>query len=157
MTISIPAAITGASQTGLTSPVYNTTVDTPPEVNQKQSVVSSLGGTQTGVTVHAISSPFILNVARPKAYKAIGPIDPVTGQIRGVPTNKFVVRTIKGVTPLAGQAIKNLIIRTEIEVPAGSDLADAPNIRAALSAHFGMCATSTFSSGLGDTLIQGTI
>lgn len=157
MTISIPAAITGSTQTGLTSPVYNTTVDTPPEQNQKQSVVSSLGGTQSGVTTHSISSPFILNAARPKAYKALGVVDPVTGQLRNVPMNKYVVRTIKGVVPLAGQPSRNLIIRTEIEVPAGADTADAPNIRAALSAHAGMLGTAAFSSGLGDTLVQGTL
>jgi hypothetical protein len=56
---------------------------------------------------------------------------------------------------LAGQAYQNLQITTIVDVPAGSDLADAPNIRAALSAHFG--ALSQQSAGEGDTCVSGII
>jgi len=48
-----------------------------------------------------------------------------------------------------------MIIRTEIEVPAGADTADAANVRAALSAHAGLIWDQ--SSGLGDTTIDGVL
>lgn len=155
MAIAIPALITGAAQTGLTSPTYTTTVDTAPDVNAKQVAVTALGGTQTGVDAHSVSKPFQLAVWKPKSMAALGKPNPVTGLIANVPTNVYKVITIKGVLPLAGQPFKNLIIRTEVSVPAGADTADASNIRAALSAHIGLL--SNQSAGLGDTSVNGVM
>jgi len=64
---------------------------------------------------------------------------------------KFITR--KGVLPLAGQPYSTMLITTIIEVPAGADLADASNVRAALSAHFG--SLSQQSAGFGDTSVTG--
>lgn len=52
MTISLTTPVTGAAQTGLTSPTYTHVVDTPPNAYTKQYAVTALGGTQTGVDVH---------------------------------------------------------------------------------------------------------
>jgi hypothetical protein len=46
-------------------------------------------------------------------------------------------------------------INIDIDVPAGADTADAPNIRAALSAAIG--ALSQQSAGLGDTVVGGVM
>jgi hypothetical protein len=46
-------------------------------------------------------------------------------------------------------------ITTIIDVPAGSDTADAANVRAALSAHIG--ALSQQSAGIGDTGVTGIV
>jgi hypothetical protein len=46
-----------------------------------------------------------------------------------------------------------MIITTVIEVVAGSDTADASNVRAALSLHIG--ALSQQSAGIGDTSVTG--
>jgi len=67
--------------------------------------------------------------------------------------NVYKVITRKGVTPLAGQPSRTLLITTSIEVPAGADTADAPNVRAALSAHIGTL--SQQSAGIGDTGVSG--
>jgi hypothetical protein len=48
-----------------------------------------------------------------------------------------------------------MIIRTEAQVPAGSDTADPTNIRAAFSAHIG--ALTQQSAGLGDMAINGIL
>jgi hypothetical protein len=48
-----------------------------------------------------------------------------------------------------------MMIRTIIEVPAGADTADAPNVRAALSMHIG--SLSQASAGIGDTGVSGII
>jgi hypothetical protein len=46
-------------------------------------------------------------------------------------------------------------ITTVIDLPAGADTADAANVRAALSAHFG--ALSQQSAGVGDTTVSGIV
>jgi hypothetical protein len=155
MTVSVTSPVTGAAQTGLTTPTYTHVSDTAPDVNAKQYAVTALGGTQTGVTVHSASSPFTLAFWRPKILKILGVVDPVTGQLKSVPVNTYKVITRKGVTPLAGQSVRTMVVNSTIDIPAGSDLADAPNVRAALSLHIG--ALSQVSAGLGDTTVTGIL
>jgi len=155
MTISLSTPVTGAAETGLTLPTYTIVADTPPEINAKQWAVTALGGTQTGVNPHSVASPFTTAFFRPRVLKALGVVDPVTGQLRAVPRNEYKVVTRKGVLPLAGQAAVPCVIRTTIEVPAGSDLADAASVRAALSMHTG--SLSQISAGLGDTAVNGVL
>lgn len=153
--ITMPASVTGAAQTGLTSPGYTLTVDTPPDVNAKQSAVTALTGTQAGVDAHSVSRPFTITAFRPKNPAVLGKPNPTTGLIATVPMNTYKVLTRKGVLPLSGQPSKPMLIRTDIEVPAGSDTADPANIRAALSAHIGFL--QQLSAGIGDTAINGVI
>jgi hypothetical protein len=68
-------------------------------------------------------------------------------------TYKFITR--KGVLPLAGQAYKVAVITTTADIPAGSDTADAANIRGALSCHFGLI--SQQSAGFGDMTVNGVL
>lgn len=155
MTIAITSPITGAAQTGLTSPTYTHVADTAPSPQGKQVAVTALGGTQTGVNVHSVAAPFTISVFRPAIFKQLGKANPTTGIISNVPNNVYKVITRKGVLPLAGQAYRNMQITTVLEVPAGSDLADPANIRAALSAHIG--ALSQQSAGIGDTAVNGVL
>lgn len=155
MSITIPGSLTGAAQTGFTTPGYTTTVDNAPDVNSKQVAITALTGTQAGVDAHSVSRPFTLTVTKPKTFAALGKPNPATGLISSVPRNKHKVVTRKGVLPLAGQPSQVLIIRTEIEVPAGSDTADAANIRAAYSAHIGLL--NAQAAGFGDTAINGVL
>lgn len=155
MAVTFTSPITGGPQTGFTSPTYTHVADTAPDVNGRQVAVSALGGTQAGVTVHSVSSPFTLTVVRPKSFKSLSPVVPGTGLLPSVPKNswKFIVR--KGVTPLAGQPAAVMLVKIEIDVPAGADTADAPNIRAALSAAFG--AVWQQSAGFGDSMASGVL
>lgn len=154
MTVTVTSPITGSAQTGLTSPTYTHVADTAPDTNGKQYAVTALGGTQTGVDVHSVARPFTITVTRPKVLKTLQALG-VSGVLRNVGKNTYGVLTRKGVLPLAGQASIPLLIRTTIEVPAGADLADPANVRAALSAHLG--ALAQVSAGLGDTSVSGVI
>lgn len=147
--------ITGGAQTGLTSPTYTFVSDVAPDANGKQVAVTALGGTQTGVQVHSVASPFTLTFARPKAFKALGQPNPVTGRLPSVPRNTYKIITRKGVVPLAGQPAATMLVTTTIDVPAGSDSYDAANVRAALSAHIGVL--NQQSAGIGDTGISGVM
>ncbi len=153
--ITLPAPITGGAQTGFTTPGYTTSPDGAVESNVKQVAITAITGTQTGVDAHSVSRPFTVSVARPKQFAALGKPNPTTGLIADVPMNKYRVKTIKGVTPLAGQPSRNALITAEISIPAGSDVADAPNLRAMISAFIGTL--NGISAGLGDTTVNGVL
>lgn len=155
MAVTLTSPVTGAAQTGLTSPTYTHVADVAPTAEGKQWAVTALGGTQTGVTIHSVASPFTVTVVKPKVFKSLGKPNPTTGLIGGVGRNTWIVIVRKGVTPLAGQPFQTLIARCTIEVPAGSDTADAANIRAALSLMIG--SLSQVSAGLGDSVVSGIL
>lgn len=147
--------VTGATQTSFTSPTYTLTSDTAPDPAAKQHAVTALGGTQTGVTSHSVAAPFTLTFGRPKVLKTLGQPNPVTGLIASIPRNVYTFLTRKGVLPLAGQPYQTMLIRTTIEVPAGADLADPANVKAALSAHVGVLWEQ--SNEIGDTSLSGVV
>lgn len=147
--------ITGSAQAGLTSPTYTIAQDSPPDSNGKQYYVSALGGTQTGVLAHSVAAPFTLSFFRPKTLKSLAPVNPVTGVLRNVPMNTYKGITRKGLLPLAGQSYKTGMIKTELDIPAGADLADPLSVRAMISAHIGLL--TQISSAIGDTVTTGTI
>lgn len=155
MSFTPTSPVTGLAQSGLTTPTYTIVPDVAPDPSGKQFAVTALGGTQVGVTTHSVSSPFTHTMFRPKVLKGLSVVNPVTGQLRNVPRNTYKVITRKGVTPSVNQAATPLIVSTTIDVPAGSDLYDAANVRAALSAHFGLL--SQVSSGIGDTCVSAIL
>ncbi len=155
MSFALTSPITGQAQTGLTSPTYTHVTDSAPDITGKQVAVTALGGTQVGVTTHSMSSPFTITFFRPKVFRFLGKPNPTTGLIKDVPRNSFKLITRKGVLPLAGQPFANMQITTTIDLPAGSDTADAANVRAALSAHFGALVQQ--SAGVGDTAVSGVV
>jgi len=155
MAYSPSTPVTGAAVAGFTAPTYTLSADVAPDVNGKQHAISALGGTQAGVTVHSVASPFTVTFTRPKNFKMLGLPNPVTGKIASVPRNVYQLLLRKGVTPAANQAAVSMIIRTTIEVPAGSDTYDAANVKAAISAMIGTL--SQVSSGVGDTVLTGVM
>lgn len=153
MAYSPSSPVTGAAQTGFTSPTYTLTSTGAPDNNGVQHAVTAIGGTQTGVTVSSVSSPFTVTFWRPKAFKALRAVNPVTGNLEEVPRNVWKLIIRKGVTPLAGQPTTTAQISMSIEVPAGSDSYDPANVRAMLSLAAGLL--SQQSSGIGDSLVTG--
>lgn len=155
MSFNLSTPVTGGAQTGLTSPTYTLTTDTAPDVNGKQYAVTALGGTQTGVTSHSVSSPFTISFFRPRVLRTIGVANPVTGVVSQVPNNTYKVIVRKGVVPLAGQNPRTMVLTCSLDVPAGADVADSEDIRAAVSLLIG--GLNQVSAGLGDTLINGVM
>lgn len=147
--------VTGTAQTGLTSPTYTLTADTPPVSHSKQYAVTALGGTQTGVEAHAMSQPFTICMFRPAVPKTIGVPNPSDGVIRNIPRNvsKIVVR--KGVNVAANQAPVNAVFTLTCDVPAGADVYDPESIRAALSLLFGT--VNSNSAAIGDSVVTAVL
>lgn len=155
MTINVTSPVTGAAQTGFTSPTYTLTPDTPPDVNGKQWAVTAIGGTQSGVLLHSVAAPFTISCFRPKTLQGLGKPNPVTGVISNVPNNSYKIIVRKGVLPLAGQPYRNAILTLVMDIPAGSDLADPSNLRAALSLLIGSAWQQ--AAGVGDTSVSGLL
>lgn len=154
MSFTPSSPITGAAISGLTSPTYTIVSDTPPSAVSKQYAVSGLGGTQTGVTAHSLSSPFTQTMFRPSSFKVLGQPNP-SGIIRSFPNNTFTVLTRKGVSVLASQPIQTMLIKTDLRIPSGADTYDLVNIKAAISAHIGLL--WQIAQGLTDTVTTGTM
>jgi hypothetical protein len=150
-TISSP--VTGGAQTGFTTPTYSGVDDKAPDVNGEQYAFTSVGGTQTGVRTHSISDPFTVTLNKPKVPKVLPSPNPVTGQYPNVPMNTYTFLVRKGVNIAANQAPRIMLVRCEINVPAGADAYDPANIRAAVSAMVGVL--NQQSAGLGDSLVTG--
>lgn len=145
--------VTGGAQTGLTSPTYTLTLVNAPTQQGKQYAVTALGGTQSGVTVHAASSPFTVNFVLPASLKTLGAVNPSTGQLRSIPRNSYKLIVRKGVAPLTGQPVVPLVLSLSMDVPAGADLVDPEDIRAALSLLCGVLWSN--SASIGDSLVTG--
>jgi len=156
MSFTLTSPVTGGAQTNLTSPTYTLAVDTAPTSAGKQYAVTALGGTQSGVdTASSPSRPFTITLMRPPVLRALPAVDPATGVLRNVPMNTYKIGVRKGVTPLAGQASRNAQAWVTIDVPAGADVADAPNVRAMLSLLHG--AIAQISAEIGNTAVSGVI
>lgn len=155
MTWSPASPVTGGAQTGLTSPTYTLTSDVAPNAQGKQHAVTALGGTQTNVRTHSASDPFTITFERPANIRS-SPVPNVnTGLIGSAPRNVYKLRVRKGVVPVTGQNPQVMLCTLTMEVPAGADVADAVNVRAALSLLFG--AASAQSAGIGDSAVTGVI
>jgi len=144
--ITLTSPVTGAAQTGLTSPTYTHVADSA-SGNSKQYAVTALGGTQPSVYVHAVDNPFTITFFRPSKFKTL--LDGEGAR------NNYSVLVRKGVQvdSLVGGKRKVAIVRIGIEVPVGAESVDPSSIRAMLSLAIG--ALSQVSSGQGDTIITG--
>lgn len=155
MSFAPSSPVTGAAVSGLTSPTYTLVTDVAPSINGKQYAVSALGGTQTNVDINTVSKPFTMSFFRPAQLKVLPQANPVTGIVKNVPLNTYKLITRKGVQPAANQSLMVARITTIIEIPAGSDTYEPEELRAMISAHFGL--GSAQASGIADTVISGVI
>lgn len=155
MSFAPASPVTGATVSGLTTPTYTLTTDVAPNINGKQYAVSALGGTQTGVDVNSVSKPFTISFYRPPVLRTLPQANPVTGVIKNVPLNTYKLITRKGAAPAVNQSLMVPKITTTIECPAGVDTYEPEEIRAMISAHFGVGWAQ--ASGIADTVLTGVL
>jgi hypothetical protein len=156
MTWSPDSSIAGGAQTNLSTPTYTLQADQASEPNAVQHAVTALGGTQTGVVAHSISKPFTITVVKPKVPKTLGVLNSVTGVRNGtIPKNTYWIIIRKGVDSSASDTNQLATVRVQIDVPAGADSYDAPNVRAMISLLVGIL--SEESADLGDTVVTGVL
>jgi len=149
-------AITGGAITGFTTPGYTLTADNAQDVRSKQSIVSALTGTQTGVSAHSVNAPFTVTVRRPLILKTIvnAMLNGVTGQYSKVPFNEYVILVRKAAQVALNQWQTNEF-RLTARIAAGSETYDKPNIGGGVSFLVGFLNAN--SDGFNNTTQQGTI
>lgn len=144
--INLTSPVSGGAQTGLTSPTYGLVADITTG-NSKQYAIMALGGTQTGVEIHAIDNPFTLTIYRPSKFKTVA----ADGENA---RNYYSLLARKGVIVNSSLATRKIaLFRGQIEVPAGAESSDPESIRAMLSCAIG--ALQQLSAGIGDTAVTG--
>lgn len=155
MSINLSTPVTGMAITGLASPTYTLVQDTSaPAPISKSWYVSALGGTQTGVEAHTISSPFTISWKNPANLSIVGTPD-VTGVYRGASKlNKYELLIRKGARPLANQAHRLNMVRVIITCEAGTETADPMQLAAMLSLAGG--ALTQQAAGILDTVKTGS-
>lgn len=155
MTLQVTSPLTGSAQVGLTSPTYTLTTDQAPAYAAKQYAVTALGGTQTGVRIHAPSDPFTVTMIKPTAWKKIK--QTVRNGVLGVfgiqPKNKVEIIVRKGVLCGPNSEVNVAVCRIGIETPSGAETYDAVNVSAMMSVLFGIAAQQP--SNIGDTVKSG--
>lgn len=145
--------LTGAAQTGLTSPTYTLTPDTPPTSNGKQYAITGTGGTQTGVASTSATAPFTITLFKPANIKQVK--YDANGVALTAPLNVTKLITRKSVTVDSAGTKRLMMITTTIECPAGADGSSGSSVRAAMSCHFGALADQ--SAGIGDTVVTNVL
>lgn len=138
MAIDLTTAVSGSVINGFSLPTYTLTADQPPSNNARQSLVSALGGTQTGVTAHTVSDPFTITVYRPKSVVLPPRPNPISGTVGPAGFNKTRTLIRKGTKPLVGQNPQVSSIDISLNVIAGAELNDSANVAALISAAIGM-------------------
>jgi len=154
MSFTPSSPVTGGVVPTATSPTFTLTADADPAPQAKQYFVSTLGGTQTGVTVHTVASPFTIAFWKPVALVAAQFFSALTGFKTRNPTNRYKLVVRKGVTPASGAVAQEMTINVSIDCPAGAESFDAANVNAALSLFAG--AFMAQCSGISDNVKFGT-
>lgn len=131
--LDLTTTITGTAVGGLTAPTFTLTTDQSPSNNSRQSIVTALGGTQTGVRTHSPSDPFSITVVKP-----VVPVSYPKANLQGVlgkaGRNKYSILVRKGTIPLVGQNPQISSVRIDFDVVSGAEVNDKANIAAMLSA-----------------------
>lgn len=153
MSFALTSPVTGGAQTGFTSPTYTVVADNNPGNNGKQWLVTAVGGTQTGVTVHTASDVFTISAWKPLSYKVAQFVS--TTIFKRPPRNLYKIIVRKGLLVNTNFPKDIGILTMSFELPAGSETLDAANIRALVSAAVG--AFNQVSAGWGDSLVTGSI
>lgn len=158
MTVALTTPVTGAAQTGFTTPTYTIVADNPPNASTgKQWNVTAVSGAGNTPRLHAISDPFTVTFERPGLLKTLsGLISGVTGLYGTVPENVYTgCRVRKGVNIAANNIPRVMVLDFRARVPAGGDAFNPIDVRAGLSLFIG--SLNQTSAGLGDTLTTGTL
>lgn len=154
MAFSPGSPVTGAALAGLTTPTFTIAAGQAPNAVSKQYNVTALGGTQTGVLAHGLSSPFTLTMFVPSTIKVLG-VPNSSGVIRSFPRNQFDLLIRKGMIPLANQPSQVAWVRMMASIPAGADIADKNSILSMMSLFSGV--TWASAQGITDVLFNATL
>lgn len=148
--------VTGSPISGFTSPTYTLTPDTAQSQNERQWVVSAIGGTQPQVVAHTSDRPFTIRTKRPKVIKTLKPNGYGVGGIPlygSVPINVYDI-LVNTRAPIDSSGNLGAIrVRLQIEAAAGIPTYGTNQLAGVLSCLLG--AATAQISGLVDNVKLG--
>lgn len=154
MPLSPDTSIAGTAYSGVAAPTFTLAVDTPPDRNALQWVVTALGGSQTGVTANSASQPFTISVWKPANIRPLPPGNPLTGLRGSVPNNQYKVVVRKGGYCASGVPAV-AVYRGLWDIPAGMDSYEPQQVLAMQSFIEGFFTEE--SGGWGATLVSNVL
>lgn len=142
MSLTLTSPVTGAAQTGFTSPTFTLTADTfePQGMIGKQWVVSAIGGSQGNTSTNKLGLPFTVSIARTKTLRSITEaVSNFIGYKVSVPRNEYVITARKGIAVNVLGGLSVAMIKATISLPVGSFVGtnSADDIRALHSLFIG--------------------
>lgn len=154
MSLTITGTIAGTAVTSAPTPVFTATEDSSAGPNFRRWYITTVA-TANGAAAHSVSCPFYVELHRPAVFKPAPQYDASGTRVVSGPVgrNTFKIRIIKGVNAAANLP-SILLFEGVFQVPAGADVADAPNVRAVMSLLGGLInedpvnLTETFVTGL---------
>lgn len=155
MSLTITGTIAGTAVTSAASPVFTATEDTSAGPNFRRWYITTVASAN-GASAHSVSSPFYIELHRPAVFKPQPIYDQTGTRIVSGPIgrNTYKIRIVKGVaTSTSTPSI--LLFEGAFQVPAGSDTADAPNVRVVLSLLGGLI--NEDSANLAETFVTGLL
>jgi len=154
MPLTPDSSIAGSAYTGVASPTFGLVADTPPAQNAVQWAVSTLGGTQTGVTANSVSSPFTVSWWKPAVIRPLPPANAISGLRGTVPNNQYKLIIRKGGNSASGVPVI-ATCRITWDIPAGMDNYESAQVLAMQSFLEGLFVEE--AGGVGQTLISGLL
>lgn len=147
--------VTGAPNTGLTTPTYTLSLDKAPTYLGIQHAVTSLGGTQTGVSTNSPLLPFTVNLIRPASLKQLAAIRTGSNQLLSNNRNKWRMVFRKGCLLAASPVYGQANVGIDFDLPAGMEVTASPELRALMSLIGGILNSNAV--GLTDSFATGVV
>jgi len=133
MPINLTTATLASTTQSVAAATYSFSADLPLDNRSKVAVVSTLGGTQTGVTTHAVGSPKQMIFKKPADFKLPSAYNSASGTYGKVPKNTHRI-IFRGAAKVAANQWESLPINLDIGVPAGAPTFDRANVDACVLA-----------------------
>lgn len=144
MSILLTGPTTASTTPVITGGTYTFVPDLPADNRSRVAVISAVGGTQTGVSIHTAEAPKQFITKRPASIAQPSGFNTTTGRYSKVPKN--VTRVIfRGSAKVSANQWEVIPITLDLPIPAGAESFDRANVDASVLA---------FITGLYDQRVQ---
>lgn len=132
MAIALTGPTAALTTNKITTGTYTFAADMASDTRSKVFVVTTLGGTQTGVLTHSVDAPKQVIFKKPAAFLQPSGYNTTTGRYSKVPKNT--TRIIgRGSCNVAAGQVEVIPMILDIGIPAGSMTYDRANVEASVA------------------------
>lgn len=132
MTHTVSSPVPLGANTGFTTPTATLVSMTAPNANSKSWAATAFSGCP-GVTAHSVSAPATVTMSVPAVTKTLPYTGSTSSLVVNVPKNRHLLNFRKATTPGAGYSPRIDNVQMAINISAGAETYDMPNVRALMS------------------------